>query len=209
MKKTLCVLAALASLVSVAPASAQRPKPPDRAVPADYRIGSEDILQISVFSNEALSRTVPVRPDGLISVPLLNDVRAAGLAPMDLRDVRMTKLVEFVPSPEVAVIVTEVRSFMISVIGEVAKPGRYDLRSSATIVDALAMAGGFKEFAGRSKIVVIRSPDGQNITLEQKDIAEMKAAGLSLMPEGLIDPLSDQQARDLFAYLRSTQPLAN
>ena len=132
----------------------------DRSVPPGYRIGSEDILQISVFSNEALSRTVPVRPDGMISLPLLNDVQAAGLTPMELRDVLMKKLVEFVPSPEVAVIVTEVRSFMISVIGQVAKPGRYDLRSSATIVDALAMAGGFKEFAARSKVVVIRTEGG-------------------------------------------------
>ena len=125
-----------------------------------YRIGVEDVLQISVFGNEALSRTVPVRPDGMISLPLLNDVKAAGLTPMELRDSLMKKLVEFVPSPEVAVIVTEVRSFTISVIGQVMKPGRYDLKSSATIVDALAMAGGFKEFAGRSRIVVIRAEGG-------------------------------------------------
>jgi polysaccharide biosynthesis/export protein len=126
---------------------------------SDYRIGPEDVLQVSVFGNEALSRTVPVRPDGMISLPLLNDVRAAGLTPMELRVALMKKLVEFVPSPEVAVIVTEVRSFMISVIGQVMKPGRYDLKSSATVVDALAMAGGFKEFAERSRIVVMR-PEG-------------------------------------------------
>jgi len=160
MKKIPWPLAILATLAFGGAAFAQRPNPPEVSVPAGYRIGSEDILQISVFSNEALSRTVPVRPDGMISLPLLNDVRAAGLTPMELRDVLMKKLVEFVPSPEVAVIVTEVRSFMISVIGQVSKPGRYDLRSSATIVDALAMAGGFKEFAARSKIVVIRSEGG-------------------------------------------------
>jgi len=124
---------------------------------SDYRIGPEDVLQVSVFNNEALTRTVPVRPDGMISLPLLNDVRAAGLTPMELRANLMKRLVEFVPSPEIAVIVTEVKSFMISVIGQVMKPGRYDLRSSATVVDALAMAGGFKEFASRSRIVVIRS----------------------------------------------------
>jgi len=160
MKRTAWPLALLATLAFGGAAFAQRPKAPDPSVPAGYRIGSEDILQISVFSNEALSRTVPVRPDGMISLPLLNDVQAAGLTPMELRDVLMKRLVEFVPSPEVAVIVTEVRSFMISVIGQVSKPGRYDLRSSATIVDALAMAGGFKEFAARSKIVVIRSEGG-------------------------------------------------
>ena len=161
MKQSSPLLALLLILGIGSVATAQNaPKAADRSVPAGYRIGSEDVLQVSVFGNEALTRTVPVRPDGMISLPLLNDVQAAGLTPMELRDVLMKKLVEFVPSPEVSVIVTEVRSFMISVIGQVAKPGRYDLRSSATIVDALAMAGGFKEFAARSKIVVIRSEGG-------------------------------------------------
>lgn len=162
MMKNLFSLALVAVLVSsVGTAEAQPPKAGDAAAAATgYRIGPEDVLQISVFSNEALSRTVPVRPDGMISLPLLNDVKAAGLTPMELRDSLMKKLVEFVPSPEIAVIVTEVRSFMISVIGQVMKPGRYDLKSSATIVDALAMAGGFKEFAARSRIVVLRNEGG-------------------------------------------------
>jgi polysaccharide export outer membrane protein len=133
---------------------------PGEVAPAGYRIGPEDVLQISVFSNEALSRTVPVRPDGMISLPLLNDVKAAGLTPMELRESLMKRLVEFMPSPEIAVIVTEVRSFVISVIGQVAKPGRYDLKGAATIVDALAMAGGFKEFANRSRVVVLRKEGG-------------------------------------------------
>jgi polysaccharide export outer membrane protein len=159
--KHLFSLAMVVALVSAgAMAEAQHTKAADATALPGYRIGPEDVLQISVFSNEALSRTVPVRPDGMISLPLLNDVKAAGLTPMELRDSLMKKLVPFVPSPEVAVIVTEVRSFMISVIGQVAKPGRYDLKSSATIVDALAMAGGFKEFAGRSRIVVIRTEAG-------------------------------------------------
>jgi len=146
-------------MVAAWSASAQAAKPAEAATASGYRIGPEDVLQISVFSNDALSRTVPVRPDGMISLPLLNDVKAAGLTPMELRDSLMKKLVEFVPSPEIAVIVTEVKSFMISVIGQVMKPGRFDLRSSATVVDALAMAGGFKEFANRSRVVVIR-PEG-------------------------------------------------
>ncbi len=161
MKNKLHLFVALAATLGAfgrAEAQPSQPNPGETAVA--YRIGAEDILQISVFSNEALSRTVPVRPDGMISLPLLNDVKAAGLTPMELRDAIMKRLVEFVPSPEVAVIVTEVKSFMISVIGQVAKPGRYDLRSSATIVDALAMAGGFKEFAGRAKIMVTRTEGG-------------------------------------------------
>ncbi len=158
--KSRLFLASAAILGFLGPAEAQRSRPVAADTSVAYRIGPEDILQISVFSNEALSRTVPVRPDGMISLPLLNDVKAAGLTPMELRDSIMKRLVEFVPSPEVAVIVTEVKSFMISVIGQVMKPGRYDLRSSATIVDALAMAGGFKEFAGRSKVVVTRAQGG-------------------------------------------------
>ena len=142
-------------------AQTPRPKTAETSSIPGYRIGAEDVLQISVFSNDALSRTVPVRPDGMISLPLLNDVKAAGLTPMELRESLMKKLVEFVPSPEIAVIVTEVRSFMISVMGQVSKPGRYDLRSSATVVDALAMAGGFKEFANRSRVTVIRIEGGK------------------------------------------------
>jgi polysaccharide export outer membrane protein len=159
---SLVVVAVLASSGGIAQAETARSadgRTAEGAAAPGYRIGPEDILQISVFSNEPLSRTVPVRPDGMISLPLLNDVKAAGFTPMELRDVLMKKLVEFVPSPEIAVIVTEVRSFKISVIGQVMKPGRYDLKSAATVVDALAMAGGFKEFAGRSRVVVIR-PEG-------------------------------------------------
>jgi polysaccharide export outer membrane protein len=155
---TVVMLAAFCCLAGTAQAGGGV-KAPDLESQPGYRIGPEDVLQISVFGNEKLSRIVPVRPDGMISLPLLNDVRAAGLTPMELRESLTKKLVEFVPSPEIAVIVTEVKSFMISVIGQVMRPGRYDLRSSATVVDALAMAGGFKEFAGRSRVVVMR-PDG-------------------------------------------------
>jgi polysaccharide export outer membrane protein len=158
--KRLISIAIVAALVSTGTAQAQNPKADDVAALPAYRIGPEDILQISVFSNEALSRTVPVRPDGMISLPLLNDVKAAGLTPMELRDALTKKLVEFVPAPEIAVIVTEVRSFVISVIGQVTKPGRYDLKGSTTIVEALAMAGGFKEFADRSHVAVIRTENG-------------------------------------------------
>ena len=127
--------------------------------PSDYRIGPEDVLQISVWKNEALSRTVPVRPDGKITLPLLNDVEAAGYTPMEFRDVLVAKLTEYMPSPEVSVIVTEPRSFKVSVIGEVGKAGRYELRSRTTVLDLLAMVGGLNQFASRSKIYVLRQTD--------------------------------------------------
>jgi polysaccharide biosynthesis/export protein len=128
----------------------------------DYRIGPEDVLDISVWNNSAISRTVPVRPDGKISLPLVNDVQAGGLTPTQLRSVLIKKLAEYIPSPEVSVIVREVHSFKVSVIGEVKKTGRHELKGRATVLDILAMAEGFGEFAGRSRIVVLR-PEGKSM----------------------------------------------
>jgi len=124
-----------------------------------YRIGPEDLLHISVWKNDTLSRTVPVRPDGMISLPLVNDVKAAGLTAVELREVLTKKLAEYIPNPEVSVTVSEIRSIKVSVIGEVARPGRYELKSSATVLDLLALAGGFTAYASRSKITILR-PDG-------------------------------------------------
>lgn len=124
--------------------------------PGDYRIGAEDLLSISVWKNEALSRQVPVRPDGMISLPLLNDVRAAGMTPMELRDELIRRFAEYMPNPEVSVIVQEIHSHKASVLGEVVHPGRYDLKGRTTVLDLLASAGGLTEFASRSRIVVLR-----------------------------------------------------
>src|SRR5207245_9909768 len=112
------------SAVALAEESGSRPTPEQ----GDYRIGPEDVLDIAVWNNTAISRTVPVRPDGKISLPLLNDVQAAGLTAMQLRGVLTRKLAEYVPTPEVSVIVREVRSCKVSVIGEVRTPRRYDLK---------------------------------------------------------------------------------
>jgi polysaccharide biosynthesis/export protein len=137
-----------------------RPTVPARVEPrrddAAYRIGPEDVLQVSVWNNDAMGRTAPVRPDGKISLPLVNDVQAAGLTPMELRDQLMQRLVDYIPHPEVSVVVTDVRSFKVAVLGQVPKPARYEFKSSATVMDVLAMAGGFTEYASRSRVVVIR-----------------------------------------------------
>jgi polysaccharide export outer membrane protein len=146
------------ALAGVPPAAAQAPPPaPAGGVDEDYRIGPEDQLSIVVWKNETLTRQVTVRPDGKISLPLVNDVRAAGLTAMELREVLSKKLSAFMPPPEVSVIVNEVRSSHISVLGEVEKPGRYDLRSRTTVLEAIALAGGFKDFASTNKIVILRS----------------------------------------------------
>lgn len=121
-----------------------------------YTIGPEDLLDITVWNNAGISRTVPVRPDGKISLPLLDDVQAAGLTPKQLKDDLTRRLAKYVASPEVSVIVREIHSLRVAVIGEVNKPGRYDFKSRASVLDAIALAGGFSPFAIRSKMVILR-----------------------------------------------------
>src|SRR5207244_11578935 len=156
------------ALPSAAPApapptsSAEEPPPGEAAQPGDYKIGPEDLLDIAVWNNTAMSRAVPVRPDGKISLPLLNDVQAAGLTPMQLREALAKKLTDYMPTPEVSVIVKEVHSFKVSVLGEVKKAGQYELKSRTTVLDVVALAGGFTEFAARSRIVILR-PNGTSV----------------------------------------------
>ena len=127
---------------------------------SEYVIGPGDVLQITIWKNDTLSRILPVRPDGKISMPLLHDVQAAGLTAMQLRDKIATAMGEFMPNPEVAVSVSEVRSMRVSILGEVTKPGVLELRGQTTILEAIAMAGGFKDFASPSKITIIRIEEG-------------------------------------------------
>ncbi len=166
IRKALVATLVMLALTTTGLGSAAAPASGPRSEPAheqgDYRIGPEDVLDISVWNNTAISRTVPVRPDGRISLPLLNDVQAAGLTPMQLRDALNKKLAEYIPTPEVSVIVREVHSIKVSVIGEVKKPGRHELKSRATVLDALAMAEGLGEFAARGRIIILR-PDGNTL----------------------------------------------
>ena len=123
---------------------------------AEYLIGPEDVLDISVWKNPELSRKVPVRPDGKVSLPLVNDIQAAGLTPSELREQLAKRLAEYVPTPEVAVIVAEVQSLRVSVVGAVKTPGRFMLKSPATVLECIALAQGLTEFAARDRIVVLR-----------------------------------------------------
>jgi polysaccharide biosynthesis/export protein len=123
----------------------------------EYRIGIEDVLDVAVWNVAELQKTVPVRPDGKISLPLVNDVVAAGLTPMELRDQLTKKIAAYVQNPDVSVVVREIRSLKVSVIGQVRSPGRYEVKGPSTVLDALALAGGFTEFAARRKITILRS----------------------------------------------------
>jgi polysaccharide export outer membrane protein len=145
--------------VLVSAAGADPPSAPAPALEPDayeYRIGPEDVLQITVWQNAELSRILPVRPDGKISLPLVNDVQAAGLTPMQLREALKQKLAEYAPAAEVSVIVGEVQSFNVSLIGKVQRANRYKLKTPTTVLDLLALAGGFAEFADPDRIVVLR-----------------------------------------------------
>ena len=124
--------------------------------PTEYMIGPEDVLDILVWKNPELSRTVPVRPDGKVSIPLVNDIQAAGLTPSQLREQLATRLGEYVPSPEVAVILREVHSVKVAVVGSVRQPGRFEVKSPATVLELIAMAQGLTEFANRDRIIVMR-----------------------------------------------------
>lgn len=159
----LALAAALLSQTAVQ-AAAEQPTLENTTVPQvgvdqSYRIGPEDVLDISVWKTADLTKKVPVRPDGMISLPLVNDIQAAGLTPLELRDLLSKKLEAYMPSPQVSVTVAEVHSFKVSVLGEVPFAGRHMLQSKATVLDAIAMSGGLKEFASRSRIVVLRPGD--------------------------------------------------
>jgi polysaccharide export outer membrane protein len=134
-------------------------------VPRDYVIGPSDVIEIAVWNNEAVSRTVPVRPDGKISLQLINDVQAAGMTPMQLRDSLSQALASYVQNPEVSVIVREVHSFKVSVMGEVKEPGRFDLTGRVTVLDVLAMAKGLTQYADKNKIAVLRREQGVTRTI--------------------------------------------
>ncbi len=134
------------------------------SVPADsdrYVIGAEDELYIHVWKEEALSRAVPVRMDGKISLPLIDEVQAAGLTPLQLKEKLVERLKEFVDSPTVSVIVNASNSYRVFVSGEVSKKGVYNLRSETTILQLIPMAGGFTEWANPKKILIIRKENGK------------------------------------------------
>jgi polysaccharide biosynthesis/export protein len=144
-----------------------RPKPAvtDDRTARDYVIGPSDVIEIAVWNNEAVSRTVPVRPDGKISLQLINDVQAAGMTPMQLREALSQALASYVQNPEVSVIVREVHSFKVSVMGEVKEPGRFDLTGRVTVLDVLAMAKGLTQYADKNKIAVLRREQGVTRTI--------------------------------------------
>jgi polysaccharide export outer membrane protein len=126
-----------------------------------YVIGADDVLSINVWKEPDVSRSVTVRSDGKISLPLVGELQASGETPRQLEQDITKRLQSYISEPEVTVIVTESKSQRINILGMVARPGTYMLTGSATVLDAIAMAGGFKDFAKKKSIYVLRAgPDG-------------------------------------------------
>jgi polysaccharide export outer membrane protein len=130
-----------------------------------YKIGPQDILKIDVWKEEQLTRTVPVRPDGKITLPLLNDVQAAGLAPMELANEITERLKKYINNPQVSVSVTEINSRRVYVTGEVVKGGAYALLPHMTVLQALSSSGGFTQFARIKNIYVLRTEGGKSVKI--------------------------------------------
>jgi polysaccharide export outer membrane protein len=130
-----------------------------------YVIGAEDVLDVNVWKEPDMTRVVPVRPDGKITLPLINDVQAAGSTPQQLAAAVTDKLRKFMTEPQVTVIVTQINSQRVFVIGEVLRAGAFPLVPGTTVLQALANAGGFTTFANVKKIHVMRTVDGKHIEL--------------------------------------------
>jgi polysaccharide export outer membrane protein len=132
-------------------------------VGASYVIAPDDVLAIDVWKEAEITRTVPVRPDGKISLPLLNDVQAAGLTATDLASVIAERLKKFIANPQVTVIVTTVNSQRIYILGEVPRGGVMPLLPSMTVLQAISSAGGFTQYANQKGIYVLRTENGQQV----------------------------------------------
>lgn len=132
-----------------------------------FVIGNDDVLGISVWKEPDLTKAVPVRSDGKISLPLVGEMQAAGKTPLQLEKDITDKLKNFITAPEVTVIVQQVLSRRFNILGQVSKPGAYPLTAATTIVDAIALAGGLRDFAKKTGIYILRkSPDGQEQRLK-------------------------------------------
>jgi polysaccharide export outer membrane protein len=156
-----------------------------------YIIGDDDVLAINVWKEPEVSRTVPVRSDGKISVPLAGEVQASGETPLQLEKVLAAKLQSFISEPEVTVIVTAINSQKYNILGMVTKPGSYPLTNSSTVLDAIALAGGFRDFAKQKSIYILRqNPDGgqSRLPFNYKDVIKGKnsAQNIKLQPRDTI-----------------------
>jgi polysaccharide export outer membrane protein len=199
-----CVL--LSSLLWAQGGSEKSPAPANAAAPTNqtadasatakahddsFVIGNDDVLAINVWKEPDVSRSVPVRPDGKISLPLVGEVQAAGRSPFKLEQDIASRLKNFIAEPEVTVIVQQINSQKFNILGMVNKPGSYPLLNSATVLDAISQAGGFRDFAKQKAIYILRqSADGSQtrIPFNYKDVVKgtNPAQNIKLQPRDTI-----------------------
>jgi len=149
------------------------PAPPP---PPGYVIGPDDVLGVVFRYDRDMTADVTVRPDGMISLPMLNDIQAAGLTPEELRNRVTERAKQFISDPAVTVIVRTINSRKVFITGEVTRPGPYALTAPTTVIQLIAMAGGLTEFANKGKITIMRMENGRPVSypFNYKDVMNRK-----------------------------------
>ncbi|MFZ0302316.1 MAG: polysaccharide biosynthesis/export family protein [Terracidiphilus sp.] len=174
-------------------AAAPQPTAPDvKTSPgAEYVIGNDDMLGVNVWNEPQLTQSVPVRSDGKISLPLIGEIQAAGRTPLQLKEAITFKLGEYLSAPNVTVTVLQINSQKFNILGRVLKPGSYPLLATTTILDAIALAGGFQDFAKQKNIYILRrNSDGREtrFNFNYKDVirGSHPEENIKLMPNDTI-----------------------
>ncbi|MBI4715914.1 MAG: polysaccharide biosynthesis/export family protein [Nitrospirae bacterium] len=166
------------------PSPVHRPGDPS-SIQGNYRIGPEDVVEISVWKNQDLSLTVAVRPDGMISMPLLGDIQAGGTTPTELQESIRGRLKEYMGDPTVSVIIREIQSQAFFILGEVTHPGKFPLKSETTILQAVSIAGGFSQWAEKDRMIILRKnperPEEKRITVRYKQIVSGKVPTANIL----------------------------
>jgi polysaccharide export outer membrane protein len=189
-----CLLVSLtaAAQQTTPPAGAPSPAaPPAQKADDSYVIGPADLLAINVWKEAEISRSIPVRSDGRISLPLIGEVQAAGRTPRQLQEELAKKLSGFISEPDVTVIVQEIHSQKFNVLGQVGHAGTFLLTDSTTVLDAIALAGGFRDFAKQKAIYILRqNPDGtqSRLAFNYKDVVKGKniEQNIKLLPKDTV-----------------------
>lgn len=163
---------AQAEVAAVQPPTPSAAKPHD----ASFVIGNDDLLSINVWKEPDVSRSIPVRSDGKISLPLVGELQATGRTPLQLEQEISSRLKNYIAEPVVTVMVQQINSEKFNILGQVAKPGSYPLINGTTVLDAIATAGGFRDFAKQKSIYVLRQNSGaeSRLAFNYKDVIKGK-----------------------------------
>jgi len=186
-KNTAAAATSSAAPASPAPGASTAPKPHDDS----FVIGNDDVLVINVWKEPDISRSIPVRSDGKISLPLVGEVQATGRTPLKLEEAIAAKLKNYIAEPEVTVIVQQINSQKFNILGQVVRPGSYVITNSVTVLDAIAVAGGFRDFAKQKNIYVLRqNADGTQTRMpfNYKEVVKGQnpAQNIKLLPRDTI-----------------------